>query len=394
MSPVVAIFLIVLVDVCSFTLVIPLLPLFAERLHATPFQATLLVSTYAFFQLISGPLLGRLSDRVGRKPVLVTSQIGTMISLIVLARAQSLWVVYLARIVDGATAGNISLAQAYIADHTKPEARAKSFALIFIAFGIGFFIGPLATGFLSGYGFSVPIYAGAGLSFVSILSTILLLPREERAKKGPARAVFELRAYVETLSRPVLTGLFAETLLFGFCFANFTSGIALFDERRFQWHGRPFGAREIAFHFAFIGFVGIVLQTFFIGRLVRWFGEPRVVLAGFVSLVIGYQALALIHTVGPLVVVTLFTVYGHGVLRPVLSSIITQNAGKHEQGTVLGISQSLASLSQMVAPVVSGFLITHGLLSAWSYIAACVAFIGVLVGRAGSALHRKVKTAP
>jgi DHA1 family tetracycline resistance protein-like MFS transporter len=279
-------------------------------------------------------------------------------------------------------------------NHTRPEERAKSFSLIFIAFGIGFFIGPLATGLLSGYGLAVPIYAGAGLSFVSIVATAVLLPRASKplaggpsAKPGVARAMFDWRGYLEYFRRPVLKGLFVETLLFGFCFANFTSGIALFDERRFTWKGHAFGAREIAFHFAIIGFLGIVLQAGLIGRLVKRFGERRLVQAGFVSLVLGYEALAFIHSTTLLVLVTVATVFGHGVLRPALSSLVTQNAGRHEQGVVLGISQSLASLSQVVAPVVSGLLISRGHLFHWSYFASIVALIGIVAARAGSALH-------
>ena len=401
MSPVAAIFLIVLVDVCAFTLVVPLLPLYAERLSASPLQATLLVSTFAFFQLLSGPVLGRISDKIGRKPVLVASQFGTLIGLIVLARAHSLWVVYLARIIDGATAGNISLAQAYIADHTKPEERARSFSVIFTAFGIGFFIGPLATGILSKYGLSVPIYAGAGLSFLSIVVTTLLLPSEKRASagappKGPpgGRPSPGWRGYLGYFRRPVLGGLFAETLFFGFCFANFTSGIALFDERRFTWKGHHFGAREIAFHFAFIGFLGIVLQALLVGRLVKRWGEPSVVRAGFVSLVIGYLALSLIHSTSLLVGVTVLTVFGHGVLRPALTSLITQNAAKHETGVVLGISQSIASLAQIAAPLVAGLLISRGHLFHWSYVASFVALFGIIAARAGSALHVRPPPAP
>src|ERR1700675_3390768 len=128
------IFLIVLVDVFALTLVIPLLAIYAEQFGATPLQATLLVTIFAVCQLVSGPLLGRISDRVGRKPMLLVSQAGTFAGLLVMAGAHSLWVLYLARVIDGATAGNLSLAQAYIADNTAPENRARSFALIGIAF--------------------------------------------------------------------------------------------------------------------------------------------------------------------------------------------------------------------------------------------------------------------
>ena len=143
------VFLIVLVDVFGMTLVIPLLAIYAETFNATALQATMLVSVYAGCQLVSGPLIGYASDRVGRKRMLIFSQVGTFIGFIILARASALWMIYLSRIIDGSTAGNLSLAQAYIADNTAPENRAKSFGLIGIAFGLGFFIGPSLTGFLS-----------------------------------------------------------------------------------------------------------------------------------------------------------------------------------------------------------------------------------------------------
>src|SRR5471030_515701 len=153
------VFLIVLVDVFGMTLVIPLLAIYAETLHASPLQATMLISVYAACQLVSGPIIGHTSDRVGRKPMLLISQLGTFIGFIVMARAHTLWVLYVARVLDGSTAGNLSLAQAYISDHTEPSQRAKSFGLIGIAFGVGFFIGPSLTGYLSAkYGMTTPIY--------------------------------------------------------------------------------------------------------------------------------------------------------------------------------------------------------------------------------------------
>ena len=175
-GPLLSIFLIVLVDVFGLTLVFPLLAIYAEHFSATPLQATLLVSVYAFCQLLSGPIIGQLSDRYGRKRLLLLSQLGTFIGFIVMARAHALWVVYLARVIDGSTAGNLSLAQAFIADTTKPENRTRAFALIGIAFGLGFFFGPFVTGWLVKYGLAAPIWLAAGMSALSILCTLVLLP--------------------------------------------------------------------------------------------------------------------------------------------------------------------------------------------------------------------------
>src|SRR5215471_13978815 len=170
------VFLIVLVDVFGMTLVIPLLAIYAETFHATALQATMLVSVYAACQLVSGPMIGHASDRVGRKPMLLMSQFGTFVGFLVMASAKSLWMLYLARVLDGSTAGNLSLAQAYISDHTEPSQRAKSFGLIGIAFGVGFFIGPSLTGYLSAkYGMTTPIYLAAVMSAMSILCTATLL---------------------------------------------------------------------------------------------------------------------------------------------------------------------------------------------------------------------------
>src|SRR4029077_1543312 len=175
-SPLLPIFLIVVVDVLGLTIILPLLPFYAESLGATPRVVGLLVSAYAICQLIAGPPLGHLSDRIGRRPVLLVSQVGTCIGFLILAYANTLWVVFLARIIDGLTAGNLTVAQAYIADVTDPEHRTRSFGIIGIAFGLGFLVGPGISGFLAQFGNVYPIFAAAGLSFTSILCTYFLLP--------------------------------------------------------------------------------------------------------------------------------------------------------------------------------------------------------------------------
>jgi len=401
------IFLIVLVDIFAFTLVIPLLAIYAEHLGASPFQATLLVSIFAICQLVSGPLLGRISDRIGRKPMLIVSQIGTFVGLLVMASAPSLWVLYLARMIDGATAGNLSLAQAYISDNTTPENRAKSFGLIGIAFGLGFFLGPSVTAYLVHYGLRAPIYAAAGLSLTSILCTTALLPNQQPSARpanqdagetgpgGQRLALLEWAAYARYFERPVLAGLLAQMFLFGFAFTTFTSGFALFAERTFRWNDHPFTPREIGYLFAYAGFLGIILQGGLIGRLVKRFGEPVLVAAGFAAMGLAYLILGIIHDVGPLIAVATLASFGQGVLRPTLTSLITQNAGRHEQGIVLGLTQSLMSIAQVLAPPLGGFLIGSRLLPEWAFVAALAATLGLVWTRWGSArAHAVVAAAP
>ena len=388
------IFLIVLVDIFAFTLVIPLLAIYAEHLGATPFEATLLVSIFAACQLISGPLLGRISDRIGRKPMLLVSQAGTFAGLLVMASAGTLWVLYVARVIDGATAGNLSLAQAYISDNTAPENRARSFGLIGIAFGLGFFLGPSVTGYLVQFGLRAPIYAAAALSLTSIMCTALLLPNQQPAAAGASSeagpggkrlGIVEWGAYAQYLERPVLGALLGQMLLFGFSFTTFTSGFALFAERTFSWNGHPFTVREIGYLFAYAGFLGIILQGGLIGRLVKQFGEPVLVATGFFSMGLAYLFLGMIHDIGPLLVVTTLAAFGQGVLRPTLTSLITQNAGRHEQGVVLGLSTSLMSVAQILAPLLGGWLIGAGHLGPWAFVAASAAAFGLLAAPWGSA---------
>jgi DHA1 family tetracycline resistance protein-like MFS transporter len=390
-SPLLPIFLIVCVDVLGLTIILPLLPFYAEEFGATPAQVGLLVSTYAVCQLVAGPLLGRISDRTGRKPLLLVSQVGTLIGFLVLASAGSLWVVFLSRAIDGITAGNLSLAQAYIADVTEPKDRARSFAVIGIAFGIGFLLGPALTGFLVKFGYHWPIYAAAGLSATSILCTATLLPStkphadEAPGPGGKRLSVLDWGSYAAYFKQPGLAPLLWQFFLFTLAFATFVSGFALYAERRISFGGHLFGAREVGYTFAYSGFLGIILQGGLIGRLVKRFGELPLITAGFAAAALGYALLGFTTGVPLLIAAATACSFGNGVLRPALTSQITQHVSRSEQGAVLGLNQSLMSVSQIFAPAAGGFLIEHGLLTTWALAAAAVACGALLLERRAAA---------
>jgi DHA1 family tetracycline resistance protein-like MFS transporter len=384
-SPLLPIFLIVVVDVLGYTLILPLLPFYAERLGATPAIIGFLIATYAVCQLITGPLIGRSSDHIGRRPMLLLTQVGTFVGFVILAAANSLWLVFLSRIIDGVTAGNLSLAQAYIADVTRPEDRARSFGMIGIAFGLGFLVGPAVSGFLSTFGYHYPIVAAAGLSLVSINATYFLLPanppRPAGHDEGPVGpggerlTLLEWNRYLEYFRRPVLAPLLWKFFAFVFSFSLFTAGFALFAERRYTWNGHPFGPKEVGYIFAYSGLIGGALQGGMLGRLVKRFGERPLLAAGFLSAVAGYIALGFAYTIPELIFATTIAALG-GVIRPVVTSLITQVAGRREQGTVLGLTQSLTSMAQITAPVIAGFLIQHMLLIEWAVAAGAVTAVG------------------
>ena len=376
-------FLIVVVDVLGLTIMIPLLPFYAERMGASPAQVGWLIGIYAACQLVSGPLLGRLSDTTGRKPLLIVSQLGTFAGFIVTVFAPNLWVLFLARAIDGMTAGNLSLAQAYIADVTKPEERARAFGLIGIAFGLGFLVGPAVSGVLAGFDYRLPIVAAAALSGLSVLTTWLLLPPVPPGGAGgpaPARrlALFEWRAYAVYFKEPRLSSKLWQFLLFSLGFSIFVAGMPLFVERRLTWDGRPFGPEQVGYVWALAGLFGVIWQGPALGRLVKSFGELRLNRYGFIGYVGGYTILAFSSSISWLVLATAVMSMG-SLVRPALTSLITHAAPREEQGVVLGLMQSLSSGALIVGPLIAGYLIEHGQLTAWGLTAAATAVMGLVL---------------
>jgi MFS family permease len=363
---------------------IPLLPFYAEKLGASPFEVGMLLSVYAVCQLFSGPLLGRASDHTGRKPLLIVSQLGTLIGFLVTAFAPNLWILLLARAIDGATAGNLSLAQAYISDVTRPEERAKSFGVIGIAFGLGFLIGPAISGILAKWDYRYPIFAAAFLSAMSIVATTLLLPSAKpnaTAPSGPGGkrlTLFEFAGYAKFFRDAQLAPRLWQFFSFAFSFAMFISGLPLFCERRLTWNGEPFGPVQLGYTWAFAGFIGIFLQGPALGKLVKRYGEELLNRIGFAGYFVGYGILAMCSTVVVLGVATVVTSIG-GLVRPTLTSLITQASPREDQGVVIGLTQSLTSISQILAPALSGLLIQRGLLTTWGLIASAVALIGLFL---------------
>lgn len=386
-SPLLPIFLVVLVDVLGLTFVFPMLPAYAEHFGASARQVGLVMATFALCQLFAGPVLGALSDRVGRRPVLLASQLGTLLGFVILARANALWMVVLSRAIDGATAGNLSTAQAYITDVTAPKDRARGFAVIGIAFGIGFTIGPGISGKLGDLDLTYPVWVAAGLSATSILATLFLLPEPPRAEgraEPPRGALLDPRGVWETVRRPRLGAVMRQFFLYTLSFSLFTGGFALFAERALTTHaGRHYGPGDIGEVFTWSGVIGVLLQGG-VGRAVKALGERRFAAASLAFLGAGFFALSFAHgTRGVLVAATL-TAIGNAGVRPALTSLLTQLAGRDEQGRVLGVNQSLTSLAQGCGPLLAGWLIDRGFTQGWALTAsvpALLAMVGVLALR-------------
>ena len=228
---------------------------------------------------------------------------------------------------------------------------------------------------------TAPIYLAAAMSATSILATATLLKggRQHAHAFDDRQEAFHPSTYVKYFTRPGLRERLLQFLFFITSFSLFISGFALFAERRFTWHGQPFGPREIGYIFGYVGFLGIVLQGGLIGRLVDRYGEAPLVASGFIALGVGYFGLGFWTSTALLVFAGTLAAYGNGVIRPALTSLITQQAGRHEQGVVLGITQSLMSMASIVAPVLGGILIQRGMLTAWAWAAAILAGVGAVL---------------
>jgi MFS transporter, DHA1 family, tetracycline resistance protein len=350
-------FLIVFVDLVGFGLVIPLLPFYAVRFAASPQQVTLLLATYSFMQLFTAPLWGRLSDRIGRRPVLMTSMAASALAYLWFASASTLWMLFAARALAGACAGNIAAAQAYIADVTTPENRAKGMGLIGAAFGLGFIFGPALGGYLAGNdpataNLEVPALVAAGLSVVA-LGGVLFLLRESLTpeQRGQSRRRGRVGAILETLRRPILSRLILIFFLVILAFAGMESTFALWAMRQFRW-----GPEQVGYVFAYVGVLSAILQGGLIGRLAQRFGEERLLLCGLVLIGVGLLVLPFAHDLAVLGVAVSGLALGMGLTQPSLNSLISRRADRAEQGEVLGVSQSVGSLSRVLGPALAGVL--------------------------------------
>ena len=370
-SPLLPLFLTVLVDVMGLTIMIPILPRIATTYGATPLVATSLFACYSACQLIAGPVLGRISDRVGRKPTLLVSQLGTFASLVLLATVHRLELLFVARIIDGLTAGNLSIAQAYITDVTKPENRTRAFGLIGIAFGIGFTVAPALAGKLAElYGTQSPMFMAAGFSALSVVLTATLLPAIA-PKGGVAPKRTEL--FKRYMGPGPTRGRLLEMFAFTWSFSTLTSGFSLVMARRYHYE-----VGETGYLFAYIGVIGGVVQGG-LGRASKALGDGRLSIAGLVLMVAGYLVLSSATTLAILLVALGIGAIGSAVARPALTTLLTKSVPADEQGLTLGINQSLSAIALMGAPLVGGFLIGRDAFVAWALVAALFATVAIAV---------------
>jgi len=363
-TPLIIIFVTVFIDLIGFGMVIPILPFYAETspFNASPIEIGFLFAIYSLMQFFFSPVLGRLSDQYGRRPILFVSLLGSAIGYFVIGFANTLFLVFLGRIIGGITGANISTAQAYIADVTTRENRAKGMGLFGATFGLGFILGPAIAGILSKYGVQVPFYCAAILSFVNAIALYFVLPEslsaEIRAK--PSVKQGRIGAMLQSLKEREFGTINLVYFLLVTAFSIMTYAFVLFTAFRFGYD-----AEHNGYLFAFVGVMSVIGQGLLFGILVRRFGELRLTCIGCFLMA---ASLLAIPFVGPamggltaLLICCSVLSLGNAMASPSLTSLVSKITSEDQQGSRLGLMQSGASLARAVGPIVGGILLNNAL---------------------------------
>lgn len=377
------IFLVVFLDLLGVGILVPVTPFLVRPYSTDALTVGLLGFSFSAAQFLASPILGVLSDRYGRRPVLLASVFGTGIGYLMFGLAGSLWVMYISRVIDGITGGNISTAQACIADVSAPEDRAKNFGLIGAAFGLGFIIGPAIGGAFSKISMAAPAFAAAVMSLVTFIVAWFLLPEslppEKRTKTPFAAAELNpIRQVLTAFSRSQLRTLLYGALSVNLAMAALQSNFGIFALEVFS-----VGPGRAAAIFAAIGVTGALTQGVLIRRISGRFGEFPISLVGVIVTVAGYAGIALAAQEIQLFPTCMAIALGMGLIGPSVVSLLSKRVSPQEQGSIMGITQSVASLTRTVGPVIAGALYDNiGKTSPYWGGAICVAIGGVLIAAA------------
>lgn len=343
------IYLTVFLDLMGFGILLPLMPYYAIHFGAKGLGLGALFAAFSVAQLFGAPLLGRLSDRLGRKPVLLTSLLGSTVAYVATGLSDSLLTLMAARALAGLFAGSIATAQAYVADVTTPQERAKYMGLIGASIGMGFVIGPWIGAELSRFGFGTSAFVAAGLSLFNALLGLFALRESRHPSKK--RVPFSLQRLRTQLATPVVGRLLIASFFITFAFVAMEATFALLAQRKFDLHstqlGRIFGA---------LGIVIVITQGGLVGRLVRRYGELTLALIGCGTLAVLLGLVPWMPTLALTVVALLGVAAGQGLLIPSLSSLLSRASGADEQGAVLGLGQSFGALARAMGPVIAGWM--------------------------------------
>lgn len=344
------IFFTVLIDLIGFGIVLPILPFYAQRFGAAGLGYGGVISVFSLMQFVATALLGKLSDRVGRRPVLLTTMIINAVGYTLFAFAGSYWVLFLSRVVSGFAGGNISAAQAYIADITTPAERSRGMGMVGAAFGIGFSLGPAIGGFAAHYGGpTAPGLVAVGLSLANFVSAYFILPESLHRELRVKRSLFDLRHIGQAISRPKLRPLMVVWALVPLAFAGYTVALPLWANAALGWK-----ERELAILFTIIGVTAASVQGYFFGKIVRRTGERTLVIVGTFGMAIAIAAVPFLPSSALLYGWTFVLAFSNSVFAPAATGLVSVYADPSEQGTILGAAQAIGALGRTAGPPLIG----------------------------------------
>jgi multidrug resistance protein len=337
-------------------ILIPVIPFVVREFSLSAFTVGLLSMSFASFQFVAAPILGRLSDQHGRRPLLLLSLFGSGIGYVMFGLAHSLAMLFVARIIDGITGGNVSIAQAYIADVTKPADRSKTFGLLGAAFGMGFILGPAIGGAVAHkWGLAAPALLAAGLAFSNTIFGLFVLPethpveKRRRADVSP-RSLNPIGGVMRAMRHEHLGRLFLAIFVFNCAFSGLQSNFGLFALVRFNW-----GPQETALLFSLIGIIGALTQAVVVRKLVQKFVDRSIAAAGMWVQTVAYLLFAFVERAWVMWPASALTSFGAGIAQPTMTGIISRSVDETEQGVMMGTSQSVIALTRIVGPLWAGF---------------------------------------
>lgn len=375
-------FLVVCIYAAGMASVLPVLPFYLRDMGASPLIFGVVIATEAFTHFVAAPTLGQLSDRFGRKRVLLASQAMAAGSLLLLAVAPNVLVVIIARALFGLTGGNFSAAAGYVADHTAPEDRRQALSILTGGVGLGGIVGAGLSGFLSDTSLTLPIFAALFLSIGAIGLTLFALKRDQApsAQTGPyEREKISFRAIV---SSPVIRILIIVMLCHFLAYGIYSSQMPVFLAETFIWNGQAFGPQHLSYIVAADGVINILVQLFLLGWLGRRFSERQLIILIFGLICAGFLIASLAKTVPLLALAVLCVSTGDAMAKPTYLAALSVHVPENRQGVVMGSAQSLGALTDIVSPLIGGLILGHKLYGVWIGLAIAVAAIGAVLAAA------------
>ena len=360
--------------------VLPILPFYLREMGGTPLVFGIVIAAEALTQFVAGPLVGQLSDRVGRKKILLATQVTAFVSFLLLAVAEAVFPALLARILFGFTGGTFTAAAAYAADHSSPANRRQAMGILNAAVGLGGMLGAGLSGYLSGISLTIPIYAAMAFSATSFVMTVAWINGSRTAfngpdKRGKSPAPSGKTSFRSIVSSPLIRVLVIVLLCYFFAYGMYGSQIANYLQATFLTEGNSFGPRELGYIMAADGAINIIVQLFLLQWLGRYFTERILIVLICAIVAVGYITVGFAMTLPVLVFAILCVSVGDALARPTFISALSVHAPRGRQGIVLGTAQSLLAATEAVSPVIAGFLIGQALYGVWTGV--IVAFVAI-----------------